>query len=62
MFECAIRPEYPRDTPDRSLALHLHYLVSDPDNLSPDGMRESDEKLFVLRPFVFAAHQVSVGN
>jgi hypothetical protein len=59
MFESALRPEYPEDTPDRGLALYLYYLLSDQNKLVAETRDESDEKLMVLRPFVFAAHRVS---
>jgi hypothetical protein len=59
MLTAAFRPEYPQDSPDRALAFHLNYLISDPDKLETENRDESDEKLFVLRPFVFAAHRVS---
>ena len=47
-------------TPDRALALHLSYLLTDPAELATEPRDVSDEKLFVLRPFVFAAHKVSL--
>lgn len=59
MLEAAFRPEYPNDKPDRALALHLQYLLFDDDKVALGSRDESDEKLFVLRPFVFAAHRVS---
>lgn len=58
MLESAVQPGYPPDTPDRALALHLSYLLTDPVKLANESKEESDEKLFVLRPFVFAAHKV----
>ncbi|UZJ55030.1 hypothetical protein CBS101457_004350 [Exobasidium rhododendri] len=57
MFESALRPLYPEDSPDRALALHLYYLLSDPSKLRLESRNESDERLLVLRPFVFAAHR-----
>ncbi|PWN47476.1 hypothetical protein IE53DRAFT_390385 [Violaceomyces palustris] len=57
MLESSIQPGYPPDTPDRALALHLTYLLTDPEQLAAESKEESEEKLFVLRPFVFAAHK-----
>lgn len=59
MLESAVQPGYPPDTPDRALALHLSYLLTDQEKLANESREDSDEKLFVLRPFVFAAHKVS---
>lgn len=59
MLESALRPQFPPDSADRALALHLSYLLCDPDSLAYESRDESDEKLFVLRPFVFAAHKVN---
>lgn len=58
MLQSAIQPGYPPDTTDRALALHISYLLTDPEKLAHETREESDEKLFVLRPFVFAAHKV----
>lgn len=58
MLEAAVQPGYPPDTPDRCLALHLSHLLTDPATLAKETRDESEEKLFVLRPFVFAAHKV----
>lgn len=60
MLESALRPQFPPDSADRALALHLSYLLCDPESLAYESRDESDEKLFVLRPFVFAAHKVSL--
>lgn len=59
MLEAAYKPEYPRNTVDRALALHLNYLLTTPATNLAESQDESDERLFVLRPFVFAAHRVS---
>ena len=59
MLESAVSPGYPPETVDRALALHLVYLLTDPEQLGRESKDESDERLFVLRPFVFAAHKVS---
>lgn len=60
MLESAFKPQYPVNTPDRALALHLQYLLSNPAVIGTESQEESDQKLFVLRPFVFAAHKVSI--
>ena len=60
MLQSAIQAGYPPETPDRALALHLSYLLTDPAELATEPRDVSDEKLFVLRPFVFAAHKVSL--
>ncbi|PWO01213.1 hypothetical protein FA09DRAFT_342096 [Tilletiopsis washingtonensis] len=57
MLQSAIQAGYPPETPDRALALHLSYLLTDPAELATEPRDVSDEKLFVLRPFVFAAHK-----
>ncbi|PWN35917.1 uncharacterized protein FA14DRAFT_146006 [Meira miltonrushii] len=57
LLEEAIRSGYPPNTTTRALALHLDYMLSSPARLASETRDESDEKLFVLRPFVFAAHR-----
>ncbi|KAN0066027.1 hypothetical protein ACQY0O_000119 [Thecaphora frezii] len=57
MLTDAVRPGYPLDSVDRALALHLTYLLTDPEQLASECKDESEEKLFVLRPYVFAAHK-----
>ncbi|SPO35157.1 uncharacterized protein PSFLO_00628 [Pseudozyma flocculosa] len=57
MLSDAVRPGYPADSVDRALALHITYLLTDPEQLASESKDESEEKLFVLRPFVFAAHK-----
>lgn len=59
MLESALQPGYPPDTEDRALAMHIRYLMTDPAEYGADNRDEADEKLFVLRPFVFACHKVS---
>jgi hypothetical protein len=59
MLESAYKPEYPCNTVDRALAFHLNYLLTTPATILAESQDESDERLFVLRPFVFAAHRVS---
>ena len=39
------------------MALHLVYLLTDPEQLAFEPRGEAVERLFVLRPFVFAAHK-----
>jgi hypothetical protein len=57
LLEEAIRSGYPPNTTTRALALHLDYMLSSPVKMASETRDESDEKLFVLRPFVFAAHR-----
>lgn len=57
LLEEAIRSGYPPNTTARALALHIDYMLSSPSKLASESRDESDEKLFVLRPFVFAAHR-----
>ncbi|CEH19380.1 hypothetical protein CBOM_06708 [Ceraceosorus bombacis] len=57
MLEAPTEPVYPPDTLDRSLALHVAFLFTDPLDLAKESRGVSDTKLFVLRPFVFAAHK-----
>lgn len=57
MLESAISPGYPSDSVHKALALHLLYLLTDPEQLALEPKEEAVEKLFVLRPFVFAAHK-----
>jgi hypothetical protein len=59
MLQAAYKPEYPRNTVDRALAFHLNYLLTSPATLASESQDESDERFFVLRPYVFAAHRVS---
>ncbi|PWZ02783.1 hypothetical protein BCV70DRAFT_197042 [Testicularia cyperi] len=57
MLEAAVQPGYPADAVHKALALHLVYLLTDPEQLAFEPKSESQERLFVLRPFVFAAHK-----
>lgn len=57
MLESALQPGYPPDSEERSLALHIDYLTTDPADLANEDKEEAVERLFVLRPFVFASHR-----
>lgn len=57
LLQSIIKSGYPANTPDVSLALHVEYMLTDPTRLAKESRDESDEKLFILRPFVFAAHR-----
>lgn len=57
MLESALEPGYPPDSEDRALALHIYTLVSDVSDFVYASQDEAEERLFVLRPFVFASHK-----
>lgn len=57
MLDSAVQAGYPSDAVHKSLALHLVYLLTDPEQLALEPRGEAVERLFVLRPFVFAAHK-----
>lgn len=57
MLESAIEPGYPPDSEDRALAVHIYYLITDPARLAQETKDDAEERLFVLRPFVFASHK-----
>lgn len=57
MLEGAVQAGYPSDATHKALALHLIYLLTDPEQLAFEPRGEAVERLFVLRPFVFAAHK-----
>ncbi|KAJ1031845.1 hypothetical protein NDA13_002231 [Ustilago tritici] len=57
MLDGAVQPGYPSDAVHKALALHLVYLLTDPEQLAYEPRSEAVEMLFVLRPFVFAAHK-----
>ncbi|PWN28374.1 hypothetical protein BDZ90DRAFT_212529, partial [Jaminaea rosea] len=57
MLESALEPGYPPESEDRALALHIGYLIKDPAELTQESKDEVEEKLFILRPFVFASHK-----
>ncbi|KDN44682.1 hypothetical protein K437DRAFT_247637 [Tilletiaria anomala UBC 951] len=57
MLGSIIKPGYPPDSVDRALSLHLHYLVFGDKELSQETPQDSEERMFVLRPYVFAAHK-----
>lgn len=58
LLETTIYEGYPPNTADRALSLHLSYLLTDPESFVNESRDESDERLFMLRPYVFAAHKV----
>ncbi|GAA5970151.1 hypothetical protein JCM11641_000289 [Rhodosporidiobolus odoratus] len=51
----ALRPGWPRQTAGRALGLWIGWLGGD--DLSTETQKESDERFFVLKPYVFAAHR-----
>lgn len=53
-----LRPTYPTETATRSLAFHLITLVQRAASLDKQDAREATERIFLLRPYVFAAHKV----
>lgn len=57
MLDGAVQTGYPSDAVHKALALHLVYLLTDPEQLAFEPRGEAVERLFVLRPFVFAAHK-----
>ncbi|TKY90480.1 hypothetical protein EX895_000478 [Sporisorium graminicola] len=57
MLDGAVQAGYPSDATHKALALHLIYLLTDPEQLAFEPKGEAVERLFVLRPFVFAAHK-----
>ncbi|SPO19894.1 uncharacterized protein UTRI_00290_B [Ustilago trichophora] len=57
MLDSAVQAGYPSDAVHKALALHLVYLLTDPEQLAFEPRGEAVERLFVLRPFVFAAHK-----
>ncbi len=57
MLDGAVQAGYPSDAVHKALALHLIYLLTDPEQLAFEPKGEAVERLFVLRPFVFAAHK-----
>lgn len=57
MLDSAVSSGYPSDAVHKALALHLVYLLTDPEQLAFEPKGEAVERLFVLRPFVFAAHK-----
>jgi len=58
LLESVITPGYPPESIDRALALHLQYLLFGSAHLSKEDAEVSEEKMFTLRPYVFAAHKV----
>ncbi|GAA5898006.1 hypothetical protein JCM5296_001451 [Sporobolomyces johnsonii] len=51
----ALNPGWPRQTAGRALGLWIGWLGGD--DLSTETAQESDERFFVLKPYVFAAHR-----
>lgn len=49
---------YPPNSVDRALSLHLQWMLFGNAYLSQESAQEIEEKMFVLRPYVFAAHKV----
>ncbi|EIW68667.1 hypothetical protein TREMEDRAFT_32015 [Tremella mesenterica DSM 1558] len=57
LLAAAIEPGYPKETVGRSLAMWIAYLLSGYDTNQQEHPEDRDERLFVLRPYVFAAQQ-----
>ncbi|CAO1624611.1 unnamed protein product [Jaminaea pallidilutea] len=57
LLESALEPGYPPANEDKALAMHIDYLLLDPTDLAAQSKDQAEEKLFVLRPFVFASHK-----
>lgn len=57
MLESALQPGYPPDSEDRALALHISYLTTHPGEMAVEDKDDALERLFLLRPFVFASHK-----
>ncbi|PWN21344.1 hypothetical protein BCV69DRAFT_167523 [Microstroma glucosiphilum] len=57
MIRSALQPGYPPESEDRALAMHISHLLSDANLLATESKEDADEKLFVLRPYVFASHR-----
>ncbi|GAA5845294.1 hypothetical protein JCM11251_006391 [Rhodosporidiobolus azoricus] len=51
----ALKPGWPRQTAGRALGLWVGWLGGD--DLSMETQQESDQRFFVLKPYVFAAHK-----
>ncbi|BGP53908.1 hypothetical protein JCM8202_006101 [Rhodotorula sphaerocarpa] len=51
----ALKPGWPRQTAGRALGLWISWLGGD--DLSTETPLESDQRFFVLKPYVFAAHK-----
>ncbi|GAA5890371.1 hypothetical protein JCM6882_008811 [Rhodosporidiobolus microsporus] len=51
----ALKPGWPRQTAGRALGLWIGWLGGD--DLSTETQQESDQRFFVLKPYVFAAHK-----
>ncbi|KEI37590.1 uncharacterized protein L969DRAFT_96118 [Mixia osmundae IAM 14324] len=56
MLNAAVLPGYSLETADRSLALHLMYMLTTNEDLENEDQDRADERFFVLKPYVFAAH------
>ncbi len=59
ILEGLISMSYPTESVDRTLSLHLQYLLFGNVALAKESMEHCEELMFVLRPYVFAAHRVS---
>ncbi|GAA5825437.1 hypothetical protein JCM3770_000807, partial [Rhodotorula araucariae] len=51
----ALKPGWPRQTAGRALGLWIGWLAGD--DLSLETAQESEQRFFVLKPYVFAAHK-----
>ncbi|SGY77423.1 BQ5605_C005g03633 [Microbotryum silenes-dioicae] len=55
LFTEALNPGWPRQTPGRALGLWIGWLGGD--DLSAETPAESEQRFFVLKPYVFGAHK-----
>ncbi|KAH8926700.1 hypothetical protein BT69DRAFT_1238772 [Atractiella rhizophila] len=57
LLAAALRPGYPKDTTERCLALWCSWLMGEgSEKIAEESAQESEERFFVLKPYVFAAH------
>ncbi|GAA6026906.1 hypothetical protein JCM8097_005951 [Rhodosporidiobolus ruineniae] len=55
LLQDALKPGWPRQTAGRALGLWIGWLVGN--DLSTETEQESEQRFFVLKPYVFAAHK-----
>lgn len=58
LLAAAVLPGYPQETPERALSMHIGHSLIDMSELDLETDTESEERFFVLKPYVFAAHIV----
>ncbi|ORY25359.1 hypothetical protein BCR39DRAFT_290672 [Naematelia encephala] len=57
LLMAAVEPGYPSETVGRALVMWIAWLLSTHGGLPAEPPEQRDERLFVLRPYVFAAQQ-----